>query len=125
MTTKPRIRILKFTGMHCPTCHAVDKSGIWDELKKSHPDVIVKPLVVTNEEGEAPKGSEFEGRYALSDEYEVQALPVYVFEVEGAGEVARFEGALSKAKMLKTFDEIIEECRARIGDMELEKKTAW
>lgn len=107
-----RTRLLKFGSKTCAACAAMDKAKTLTRFQEAFPQVIVQSVDVSDENSESPSadessdGVDYEANYKLSDEYLVQSLPTLIFEVEGAGEIARIEGAASLKDLKEMFTEI-------------------
>jgi thiol-disulfide isomerase/thioredoxin len=107
------IKVIKFGGLSCPACLAMNKAKTLDRLAEDFPIVDVISLDVNDADGETPKGSKFDENYALSDEYEVDTLPTIIFEdAESGDELNRVEGAVSFKDLRKVLDGAIEEREA-------------
>lgn len=112
-TTKPRVRLLKFGSKTCGACIAMDKARVLERLQSEYPHVKVVKLDISDEDGESPAPKamgevDYKGNYALSDDYDVNALPTLILEAEGAGELIRIEGAAT-FKQLKEMMEVYED----------------
>ena len=110
MTTK--MRLVKFGSKTCGACIAMERAKTLEKFASEFPDVQIIKLDVSDESGESPPAVpddptsiDYKKNYAISDKYEIEALPTLVFEVEGAGEIARIEGAAN----LKQLRELMEE----------------
>lgn len=108
------VRLVKFGSKTCSACAEMAKAKTLEKFKARFPEVRVVSLDVTDDEGESPTlaessdGVDYRANYALSDDYGVEALPTLVFEVEGAGEVARIDGAASVRDLSEAYEEILE-----------------
>jgi len=103
----PRVRLLKFGGASCPPCIAMDKAKTLERLKDEFPELTIVKLDIYNEDGEAPEGSDYAKNDALSDSYDVEALPTLIFEREttdGPIEFLRFEGGMSFSALKKEYE---------------------
>lgn len=107
--SRPHVRLLKFESKTCPVCVHMNKRGTLDHIKAEWPSVDVVTLCVTDEQGDAPKGTPYEEAYSISEELEVQALPTLVFVNDDGVEVGRVEGAPSTSQLRKAVDAALEE----------------
>ena len=114
MTTPvaPALRLIKWGSKSCPACAAMDRSRLLERFQQSHPDVVVIKLDVNDEEGDAPRGSEYEKNYKLSDVYGVESLPTLVFETLDGGELAVLEGGAPMHTLEKTYRDAKERLEA-------------
>lgn len=102
-----KARLIKFGSKTCGACIAMDRAKTLEKFQERYPEVTILKLDISDEEGEspAPRGLgdiNYKANYALSDEYEVTALPTLILELAGCGEVMRLEGAAN----LKQLDEM-------------------
>lgn len=106
-----KVRLLKFGGLGCPACLAMDRAQILERVGETFgSQLTVRRYNVNDEDGESPKGSVFAEHYALSDEYEVEVLPTIIFEdAETGDELGRIEGGVSFRDLKKAVDEAFKE----------------
>lgn len=107
----PKLRILKFESKTCPVCVHMNKRGTLDNIKAEWPTVETVTICVTDENGDAPKGTPYEEAFAISEELEVQALPTLVFVNDDGVEVGRVEGAPTVTQLRKAVDAALEEAQ--------------
>lgn len=105
----PKIRLLKFESKTCPVCVHMNKRGTLDNLKAEWPTLETVTICVTDEQGDAPKGTPYEEAFAISEDLEVQALPTLVFVTEDGIECGRVEGAPTVSQLRKAVDAALEE----------------
>lgn len=98
---KPQMRLIKWGSKVCPACSHMERSRILENFKATHPDVVIIKLDVADEEGETPKGSEYDRNMKLSDDYGVDSLPTLVFESMTGGELASWEGGIPVKELEK------------------------
>ena len=110
LKTKTRpVRLLKFGGLTCPPCIAMERAKTLERLTEDFAQVEVVKLDVHDAEHETPDGSLFAQNYALSDEYEVTVLPTLVFEdTETGDELGRHEGAISSKDLRNLTRDVLD-----------------
>lgn len=122
-TDGKKVKLIKFGGLGCPACKAMDRARVFDRLADELPALEVVKFDVNDAEGETPAGSSFAEAYDLSDEYEVEMLPTMIFEdIETGDELNRVEGAVNFKDLRKAADEAFEEYTALRSRRELSKK---
>lgn len=111
MTTPAKqIKLLKFGGLSCPACKAMDRAQTLERLAGEFPQIEIVKYDVNDQKGETPEGSKFAEHYKLSDEYEVEMLPTLIFEDAATGfELGRVEGAVNFSALKDAAEEAIEE----------------
>ena len=122
-TTGKTIKLLKFGGLGCAACKAMDRAQVLERLAGLYPQIEVVKYDVNDESGETPEGSELAKNYDLSDEYEVEMLPTMIFEdAETGDELHRIEGAQNYKSLEQATREAIEELVGRSAERTRSKK---
>jgi len=109
-----KIRLIKFGSLTCGACLAMSKAKTLEKFRERHPEVSIVSLDISNRNGDSPALGDatnpdpvdYKQNYALSDDYEVTALPTLVMEIEGAGEVFRVEGAANLKQLEEMYDDV-------------------
>lgn len=126
---QPRVRVIKFGGASCGPCIAMNKAKTLERLKDLFPELHIIKLDIYDADGESPEGSEYAKNDALSDEYNVDALPTIIFEREvGDGvpqEFMRFEGGVSLAQLRKGYEEEKEKAEEHAAQQLAGKVLSW
>ncbi len=109
-STAAVIRVLKFGGLSCPACLAMKRANTLERLHDYFPGTFeLAEYNVNDAQGETPEGSKFAEHYALSDDYEVEALPTIIFEDAASGdELGRIEGGVGVRDLKKAAEAAIE-----------------
>lgn len=110
--TMPQVRLIKFGGLSCHVCIAMDQARTLEKFIERHPEVRLLKLDVNDKEGDSPDGSDFEKNFKLSDALGVEVLPTLIFEVKGGGELLRFEGAATLKELEESYLEAVESWKA-------------
>jgi len=88
------------------------KAKVLERFQEKHPEVAVVSLDVSDANGDSPAktldGVDYEKNSKVADDYEVTALPTIIFEVKGAGEVGRLEGAATLKQLEDSYKEQLE-----------------
>lgn len=116
MPITQKVRLIKFGSLTCGACASMDKAKVLERFAEAHPEVALVKLDIADKKGHSPSlgdaenlhGVDFKKNYALSDEYEVTALPTLIMEIEGAGEVVRIEGAANIKQLNEMYETTVE-----------------
>jgi len=88
------------------------KARTLERFIERHPDVKLVVVDCADEDGEVPRGSEFDRNNKLSDVYDVTSFPTLIFETEDGGELMSYEGGLPMHTLEATYKEALKRLEA-------------
>ena len=99
-TKQTKLRLVKFGSPHCSPCVAMDKAKTLEKLQAKFPDLEVEKidLMLDPDFKDGLSDDQVKAMTAngdIADEYDVEAMPTFVFETDDGTEVHRETGGQS------------------------------